>query len=168
MLKHFFYSALIAGVGGLTGCSLSPARIGLPLDNPVAQVGVGIKLLPKADGFTLFRIAPLWCGDDFVALANVSAISTSETNNGLAVGGVLVADDGVGLSVAAVDYNRDYIGLRLGGIVWGERQRGLQLGLINYCSSDSKAVQVGLLNIVEGQPFPLPLFNGCWGTTKKD
>ncbi len=152
----------------LAGCSISPARIGLPLDNPIAQVGVGVKLLPKADNFTLVRLAPFWFGDDFVTLANVSAISTSETNNGVAVGGVLIAEDGVGLSVAGVDYNKDHIGVRMGGFVLGERQRGIQLGLVNYCSSDSRVLQIGLLNIVEDAPCPLPLFNFCWQGPKED
>lgn len=143
----------------LAGCTVSPSRIGVPLDNVVAQVGVGVKILPKADEFTLMRISPMWLGDDYVALVNLSAVSFSDTNNGVAVGGLLSADEGLGVSLAAIDHNRDHIGVRIGGVVCGKKQRGLQLGLFTSCSADSTALQIGLLNFVEGRNYPMPLFN---------
>lgn len=142
-----------------TGCTLSPSRVALPLDTSLVQAGVGVKLLPKADGFTLLRIAPVWLGDDYVAVANVSAVSFSDTNNGLAVGGLLVADEGCGVSAAVVDTNQDHIGLRLGGVVCGGKQRGVQIGLVTYCSADSTALQIGLLNFTEGRSYPIPFLN---------
>ena len=150
---------LLGLVGLLVGCSVSPSRIGVPLDNAVAQVGVGVKILPKADEFTLMRISPMWLGDDYVALANLSAVSFSDTNNGVAVGGLLSADEGLGVSLAAIDHNCDHIGVRIGGVVCGKKQRGLQLGLFTSCSADSTALQIGLLNFVEGRKYPMPLFN---------
>lgn len=150
-----FFSLLLL----LSGCTVSVARIGLPFDNTLLQAGVGIKLLPKSDAFTLLRISPLWLGDDFVAAGNLSLVSASETNAGLALGGVLLAEDGFGLSVAAVDRNKAHIGVRAGGIVCGGRQHGVQIGLVTSCSADSRALQIGLLNFVEGAAWPRPLLN---------
>lgn len=159
-MKRRLVLLLLLGFGGLfVGCSLSPSRIGVPLDNVVAQVGVGVKILPKSDEFTLIRVSPMWLGDDYVALANLSAVSFSDTNNGVAVGGFLSADEGLGVSLAVVDHNRNHIGIRIGGVVCGKKQRGLLLGLFTSCSADSTTLQVGLLNFVEGRKYPMPFFN---------
>lgn len=162
-LLPFCLSSLLLLV---TGCSLSPSKIGVPLDNTIIQAGIGFKILPKADDFTFIRISPLWLGDDYVALANLSAVSTSDTNNGVAVGGALFADEGFGVSAALVDHNSDHIGVRLGGVVFG-KQHGLQIGIVNHSSADSRAVQIGLLNFVEGSFCPIPLVNLAWGTEEE-
>lgn len=167
-MKHLIFTFLTLLFFATTGCTLSVSRVGLPLDNAIAQVGVGFKILPKADAFTFLRVAPLWLGDDYVALANLSAVSTSETNNGVALGGLLVAENGAGLSAALIDANQDHLGVRLGGIVCGQRQYGVQIGLVTYASSDSKVLQIGLLNIIEDDPTPLPFINWAWGSTDED
>lgn len=163
MTKRFTlsFAAVLAGLM-LTGCSLRPSRIALPLDNDIIQLGVGVKILPKADAFTCMRISPLWLGEDYVALANLSAVSVSDTHNGLAVGGILSAAGGCGLSAALLDHNGRHSGIRIGGVVCGGRQNGIQIGAVTYCSAKSHALQIGLLNFTEGVPFPIPLLNLVW------
>lgn len=156
--------ALLGAFLLLSGCSFSPSRVAVPVDTFPLQLGAGINFLPKGDTDTLVRLSPLWLGEDHVILANLSAVSTSDINSGIALGGIISASEGCGLSAAVVDHNREHLGIRLGGIVCGERQVGLQIGLVTYCTADSKALQIGLLNFSEGSYWPRPLLNWVWGS----
>lgn len=151
-----------------TGCTVSLTRFAIPVDTTALQLGVGTKLAPCDDAFTAVRIAPLWFGDDYVAGVNVSGISTSYANNGLAVGGILSAHEGNGLSAALVDHYDVYRGVRVGLFVWGGDHKGVQIGLFNSCSDASHALQIGLLNWAGEDETPRFLFNGSWGPNDEE
>lgn len=167
MKKYILFVCGIFTLFLTSGCTISLARIAFPVDTEFLQVGVGAKFVPCEDRFTFARIAPLWISDDYVAAVNVSGISTSYSNNGIAIGGLLFAREGAGVSAAFVDYNEDHIGVRLGGFVCGRRQRGLQIGLVNMCSDDSYVLQIGLINWAGDEDSPRFLFNGSWGPNEE-
>ncbi|MDO5461893.1 MAG: hypothetical protein Q4F99_00175 [bacterium] len=168
MKKCFFLMLAFFGLVLVTGCTVSVSRFAIPIDTSILQLGVGSKILPCDDAFTAVRIAPFWFGDDYVSALNVSGVSTSFANNGLAIGGILSAHEGHGVSASLVDYNEDHAGVRIGLFVWGEHQDGLQIGLFNKCSDSSHALQIGFVNWAGENESPRLLLNGSWGPNEED
>lgn len=168
MKKVFVFMSAVIGMMFFMGCTMSLARVAVPIDTTYLQLGVGAKMLPCDDSFTAVRIAPFWFGDDYVAALNVSGISKSYANNGLALGGILFAQEGAGVSASLVDYNENHAGVRIGLFVWGEHQDGVQIGLFNKCSDSSHALQIGLVNWAGEGESPRLLLNGSWGPNDED
>lgn len=130
-----------------SGCTFSLDRVALPIDTHLAEVGVGLRTLPLSEGWSFVRVAPVWWDADRILLVNVSGVTASRANDGLALSGFTVADSGIGLSVGLLaDINGDHVGARFGAVTCGGRQVGFQMGLLNGCAEGSRAVQLGLLN----------------------
>lgn len=159
---------LIAAAGTLCGCSVAPDRIALPLDTHVAEIGVGLQTVPLEESWTCVRVSPFWWDDDRVLAANVGVITGSRANTGIALGGLVWAESGTGVSVGLVDVNYDHWGVRIGGINCGGKQNGAQIGLFNYCSEDSHALQIGLLNWNGKHWWPMPFFNIASGADSEE
>jgi hypothetical protein len=155
-------------IGMMTGCTVALSRIAIPVDTTFLQLGVGAKIMERNDEDSFIRVAPLWLGDDYIHCLNLSLISTSFANDGLAIGGILQAHEGRGISAALVDCNEDHTGIRLGLFVCGGRQDGLQIGLFNMCSDDSHVLQIGLLNWAGENEEPRFLLNGSWGIDEEE
>ncbi len=165
-MKNKITLLLITLAGTLCGCTIAPDRIALPVDTHLVELGVGVQPVPLSEGWTCVRITPFWWDDDRILAANLGLVTVSRANTGVAVGGLVWADSGVGVSVGLVDINKDHWGVRVGGINCGGKQIGAQIGLFNYCSEDSHALQIGLLNWNSEHWWPMPFVNFANG--KKD
>ncbi len=146
-MRQLMISCVVTGLMALCGCTIGLDRIAIPLDTHVAEVGVGLRTVPLSEGWTCLRVAPFWWDHDRVLVANIAGVTVSRANSFVTLAGVTMAESGMGLSVGALaDLNDDYLGLRVGALNGGERQVGAQVGLINWCSKDSYALQLGALN----------------------
>lgn len=152
---------LLPAVLAFGGCSLSFDRLALPFDTGAVQLGVGVQPLPIREGWTLFRIAPLWWDNDRVFLLSLCGVNVMKSAT-LNLSGLTAAESGTGISVSLLaDRNDHHTGIRLAPITLG-RQDGIQFGLFNFATPDSHALQIGLMNY-NGNSF-LPFINGVWGT----